>query len=126
MKEKEGHIAQLLKERSFERAEFTKAAQRFEKTKSQLSEYSKLLVDREQEIQKPSVTIYELKENNENLNTILNNEMMIEDLEFQLNSGVNNENPEYICTICNHVLTCASGLKQHHTKKHKKILDDMM
>ncbi len=30
LKEKEGHIQQLLKERDFERAEFTRAAQKFE------------------------------------------------------------------------------------------------
>lgn len=36
LKEKENHIAQLLKERDFERAEFTKAAQKFEQVNKRL------------------------------------------------------------------------------------------
>ena len=33
LKEKEAHIVQLLKERDFERAEFTRAAQKFEQVR---------------------------------------------------------------------------------------------
>jgi hypothetical protein len=120
LKEKEGHVAQLLKERDFERAEFTKAAQRFEQTEAQLSESSKLLVDREQEIQKLSVTIYELKENIENLNSKLEeNRSMIEDLEFQLEEhklGVNN------------VVDQVSGdaEKEHQTAYLNQATEDMI
>jgi hypothetical protein len=85
LKEKEGHIAQLLKERDFERAEFTRAAQKFEQTESKLIEYSKQLDDNSKQIQTLTTTIAQLQENK---TTLLTEQAQahtkIEDLEFQI------------------------------------------
>lgn len=85
LKEKEGHIAQLLKERDFERAEFTRAAQKFEQTESKLAEFSKQLEEKDTEIKRLSETISSLVERKTSLLAQCElDRTKIEDLEFQI------------------------------------------
>ena len=85
LKEKEQHIAQLLKERDFERAEFTRAAQKFEQTEAKLIEFNKLTEERNAEIIKLNDEIFSLTEKNQLLTSQLDNDTTrIEDLEFQI------------------------------------------
>jgi len=85
LKEKESHIAQLLKERDFERAEFTRAAQKFEHTETKLAECIKSLEERDAQIVQLTEKIDELTEQTQTLTAQLDTDTSrIEDLEFQI------------------------------------------
>ncbi len=85
LKEKESHIAQLLKERDFERAEFTRAAQKFEQTETKLAEYTKALEERDAQVVQLTEKIDELTEQTQTLTAQLDTDTSrIEDLEFQI------------------------------------------
>ncbi len=85
LKEKESHIAQLLKERDFERAEFTRAAQKFEQTEVKLADYTKALEERDFQVLKLTEQVEKLTEQTQSLAAQLDTDTSrIEDLEFQI------------------------------------------
>lgn len=75
----------MLKERDFERAEFTRAAQKFEQTESKLAEFGKQLEEKDVEIKRLSETISSLQEKKSSLLAQCElDRTKIEDLEFQI------------------------------------------
>src|SRR4051812_40237206 len=85
LKEKENHIAQLLKERDFDRAEFTRGAQKFEETEGQLSVSTKQLNERNEELARAQALIAELRESKVEADRRGEaDRSRIEDLEFQI------------------------------------------
>lgn len=74
-----------MKERDFERAEFTRAAQKFEQTESKLAEFSKQLDEKDTEIKRLNDTIVTLQEKKTTLLAQCElDRTKIEDLEFQI------------------------------------------
>jgi CAP-Gly domain-containing linker protein 1 len=85
LREKENHIAQLLKDRDFDRAEFVRGAQKFEETEKELIECQKILNERNTQVIKLEESINELKDNKTDLVSKLDaDRTKIEDLEFQI------------------------------------------
>lgn len=75
----------MLKERDFERAEFTRAAQKFEQTESKLTEFTKLLEEKDTEIRRLEESIVSLQDRKTSLLTQCElDRTKIEDLEFKI------------------------------------------
>lgn len=125
LKEKEGHIMQLLKERDFERAEFTRAAQKFEQTETKLIDQTKLIQQKDEEITSLKQTIDSLKEAKSDLIQQHDTDRTrIEDLEFQIEEhklGIVKSDDENSSAAPNHDISLSkhdSSVSSNHEEEN--------